>query len=206
MHALRLRGGRRLEALRGFTDTAAAAAGRLDCAENDVILLDDLRAKQALYSQHGQQCSLLRAALSDGTLAVLLYRLQAWLAGMGLGVLALLPHLVNKWLNGCVIGVRARFGPGLVLIHPIGVVINSAVQGGRNVWIESSVVIGENRGAFPRLGDEVFIGSGAKIIGGVRIGNGARIGANAVVLHDVGDGETAVGIPARTRPSTRAEG
>ena len=96
--------------------------------------------------------------------------------------------------------VRAQFGPGLVLIHPIGVVINSSVRGGRNVWIESGVVIGENRGQVPELGDDLFVGSGAKIIGGVRIGQGARIGANAVVLHDVPDGATAVGIPARARP------
>ena len=107
-----------------------------------------------------------------------------------------LPHV-----GGCVIGVRAQFGPGLVLIHPIGVVINSSVRGGRNVWIESGVVIGENRGQVPVLGDDLFVGSGAKIIGGVRIGQGARIGANAVVLHDVPDGATAVGIPARARPA-----
>jgi serine O-acetyltransferase len=162
-----------------------------------VILLDDLRAKQALYCQHGQTCSFARAVLADGTLAVVLYRIQYGLAGIGLGVLALIPHLLNKWINGCVIGVRARFGPGFVLIHPIGVVINSSVRGGRNVWLESSVVIGENRGAFPTLGDDIFVGSGAKIIGGVTLGNGARIGANAVVLKDVGAGETAVGVPAR---------
>jgi serine O-acetyltransferase len=46
----------------------------------------------------------------------------------------------------------------------------------------------------------VFVGSGAKIIGGLRLGDGARVGANAVVLHDVPAGATAVGIPARCRP------
>lgn len=165
-----------------------------------MLLLDDLRAKQALYSQYGPPCSLLKAVLADGTSANALYRLQSWLARLGLAPLALLPHILNKWFNGCVIGVRAQFGPGLVLIHPIGVVINSSVRGGRNVWIESGVVIGENRGQVPVLGDDLFVGSGAKIIGGVRIGQGARIGANAVVLHDVPDGATAVGIPARARP------
>ena len=95
------------------------------------------------------------------------------------------------------IGVRARFGPGFVLIHPVGVVINSSVVGGANVWIESSVVIGDNRGRSPLLGNDIFVGSGAKIIGGVKIGNGVRIGANAVVLHDLANGVTAVGIPAK---------
>jgi serine O-acetyltransferase len=165
-----------------------------------MLLMSDLRAKQRLYSQHGQACSLLKAAASDGTLANALFRAQAALARWRLAPLALIPHVLNKWLNGCVIGVRAQFGPGFVLIHPVGVVINSSVRGGNDVWIESGVVIGENRGRFPVLGDGVFIGSGAKVIGGVAIGSGARIGANAVVLHDVPAGATAVGIPARILP------
>lgn len=157
----------------------------------------DIQAKRRLYGAGGTPCSLAHALVSDGTLANLLYRCQSALTRAGLAPLALLPHLLNKWINGCVIGVRAEFGPGFVLIHPIGVVINSSVRGGRNVWLESSVVIGENRGGFPSLGDDVFVGSGAKIIGAVTIGSGARIGANAVVLHDVAAGSTAVGIPAR---------
>lgn len=161
------------------------------------LFWSDIRAKQALYSANGAPCSLPRALLSDGTLANGLYRLQSALSAAGLGPLALLPHVLNKWLNGCVIGVKARFGPGFVLIHPIGVVINSSVRGGRNVWLESSVVIGENRGGFPTLGDEVFVGSGAKIIGAVHVASRARVGANAVVLHDVAEGQTVVGIPAR---------
>jgi len=166
-------------------------------------LYRDLRAKQRLYSQHGERCSLLRAALADGTLAVALFRLQSALARMRLAPLAWAVHVLNKVLTGCVVGIRASFDEGLVFIHPIGVVINSSVRGGRNVWIESSVVIGENRGGFPRLGNDIFIGSGAKIIGAVTIGDGARIGANAVVLHDVAAGETVVGIPAR--PVSRVE-
>jgi serine O-acetyltransferase len=100
-----------------------------------------------------------------------------------------------------VIGVKARFGPGFVLVHPIGVVINSAVRGGSNISLESGVVIGDNRGGVPVLGNDVFVGSGAKIIGGLTIGSGARVGANAVVLHDVPAGATAVGIPARCKPA-----
>ncbi len=165
-----------------------------------MILLDDLRAKQALYSQYGEHCSLLKAAMADGTSANALYRLQEWLGAHGLAPLALVPHVLNKWFNGCVIGVRARFGPGFVLIHPVGIVINSAVRGGRDVWLESGVVIGDNRGGTPLLGDHVFVGSGAKIIGPLRVGDGARIGANAVVLSDVPDGATMVGIPARPLP------
>jgi len=163
-------------------------------------LLADLRAKQVLYSQYGPPCSLLKAVMADGTLANALFRTQEALASMGLAPLALVPHHLNKLLTGCVIGVRARFGPGLVLIHPIGVVINSSVVGGSNVWLESGVVIGDNRGRSPILCDDIFIGSGAKVIGGVRVGHGVKIGANAVVLHDLDDGVTAVGIPAKPLP------
>jgi len=162
-------------------------------------LLSDLRAKQALYSQYGPPCSMLKAIMSDGTLANALFRWQESLTACHLPVLALVPHCLNKWINGCVIGVHARFGPGLVLVHPIGVVINSAVRGGAGIVIESGVVIGDNRGRSPFLSDDVFLGAGAKVIGGVTLGRGARVGANAVVLHDVPDGATAVGIPARVR-------
>jgi serine O-acetyltransferase len=165
------------------------------------LLLADLRAKQRLYQQYGASCSLLKAVLADGTLASTLYRLQGQLVALKLTPLALLPHWLNKWVNGCVIGVKAQFGPGFVLVHPVGVVINSAVRGGSNICLESSVVIGDNRGGVPMLGDDVFVGSGAKIIGGLTIGSGARVGANAVVLHDVPAGATAVGIPARCKPA-----
>lgn len=166
-------------------------------------LLADLRAKQALYSQYGERCSLLKAVMADGSCANALYRAQAALCRWHLAPLALLPHWLNKLLNGCVIGIRAQFGPGFVLIHPVGVVINSSTRAGRNVWLESGVVIGDNRGRSPVLGDDIFVGSGAKIIGGVTLGSGARVGANAVVLHDVAPRTTVVGIPAR--PLARAD-
>jgi serine O-acetyltransferase len=159
-------------------------------------LLADLRAKQGLYGQYGARCPLWRAIMADGTSAIALYRLQHWLWRCRAHPLAWAVQWLNKAINGCMIGLQAEFGSGLVLIHPVGVVINSAVRGGRNVRIESGVVIGDNRGGVPVLGDDVFIGSGAKVIGGVSLGSRCRIGANAVVLKDVPAGATAVGIPA----------
>jgi serine O-acetyltransferase len=135
--------------------------------------------------------------LTDGSVANALFRLQSALARWRLAPLALIVHWINKWMNGCVIGINAQFGAGFVLIHPVGVVINSSVRGGRNVWLESGVVIGDNRGRCPVIGNDVFVGSGAKIIGGVTIGDGAKVGANAVVLHDVAPATTVIGIPAR---------
>ena len=143
---------------------------------------------------------MLQTILADGTFAGFIFRMQERLVEFRLPVLALVAHLVNKWLNGCVIGTRASFGDGLVLAHPIGIVINSSVRAGTNLVLESGVVIGDNRGRSPTIGDDVFVGSGAKILGGVTIGSGARIGANAVVMHDVAPGATVFGIPAREAP------
>ena len=161
----------------------------------------DLRAKQRLYSGSGQDISFFRVLLTDGTLANILFRLQSSSSCARLSGLAYFFHLLNKLINGCVIGIGARFDSGFVLIHPIGVVINSAVRGGSNIFIESGVVIGDNHGKSPVLGNNVFIGSGAKIIGGVRVGDHSNVGANAVVLNDVQDFSTAVGIPAKSFPN-----
>lgn len=160
----------------------------------------DLLAKRRLYSQYGANYSMLRTWLTDGTSANILYRLQEWCASIGGKPAGLPAHLLNKWFNGCVIGIGAQFGPGFVLIHPIGVVINAAVRGGREVWLESGVVIGDNRGLCPMLGDQVFIGSGAKVIGGLRVGDCTHVGANAVVTKDVPSHCVALGIPAQSRP------
>jgi serine O-acetyltransferase len=163
--------------------------------------LSDIAAKQKLYSQHQAQPSFMRVLFSDGTLANLLFRAQTFFSEIKIFPLALFFHILNKYINGCVIGLGARFESGFVLIHPIGVVINSSVRGGNNVWLESAVVIGDNNGRSPVLGNDIFVGSGAKIIGGLSIGDRVRIGANAVVLINLPDDCTAVGVPARILPT-----
>ncbi|NTW03517.1 MAG: serine acetyltransferase [Oscillochloris sp.] len=86
---------------------------------------------------------------------------------------------------------------GLYIAHPIGTVI-SPERIGKNCSIIAAVTIGmRNSWEFPSIGDNVFIGAGARVLGGITIGNGAIIGANAVVLNDLPDDATAVGIPAR---------
>lgn len=164
-------------------------------------LFFDIQAKRRLYSQNGVQISTFRAILTDGTVANILFRMQSGCSSVGLLPLSFFFHTLNKIFNGCVIGVGARFGGGLVLIHPVGVVINSSVTGGENILIESSVVIGDNHGMSPTLGNNIFIGSGAKILGGVHVSNNAFIGANAVVLKNVPENTTAVGVPAKSHPN-----
>lgn len=107
---------------------------------------------------------------------------------------------VQFWqvVAGAHITPDSDIGGGLQIPHPNGVVIHENAVIGSNCMIMQQVTIGQLAGPpVPRLGDRVYVGAGAKILGGVIIGDGARIGANAVVLTDVPANCTAVGIPAR---------
>jgi len=92
----------------------------------------------------------------------------------------------------------ATLGTGLMLPHPNGVVIHEEAVIGDDCMIMQQVTVGMIAdGEVPRIGNRVYVGAGAKIIGKLTIGDDARIGANAVVLADVPAGATAVGIPAK---------
>ena len=148
--------------------------------------------------------ALLRVLLTDGTGAMLLYRLMQASKHLRLAPLEMLFNRLNSVCCNCIIGRGADFGPRFVLIHATGVVINGRVQGGSGVHLEHQVTIGAEKREAPRLGDDVFVGAGAKILGSVTVGDGARVGANAVVVRDVPAHTTVVGVPARvvrTRPS-----
>ena len=157
----------------------------------------DLRLKAIWCYQDCSGRSVLRALLTDGTAAMLLYRLMQWSHHRGVWPVEMFCNKIMAVLCNCIIGRGAEFGPGFVLIHSTGVVINGQVRGGSGVHIEHQVTIGAERRESPVLGSDIFIGAGAKIIGGVTVGDGARIGANAVVIDDVPAHQTVVGVPAR---------
>ena len=157
----------------------------------------DLRQKAQWCYESQSRGAVMKVLLTDGTLAMLLYRLMQGSRRYHLTILEMIFNKLNAICSNCIIGRGAEFGPGLVLIHATGVVINGGVTGGCNVYIEHQVTIGAERRATPMIGNDVFIGAGAKILGAVRIGDGARIGANAVVVDDVPSDCTVVGIPAR---------
>ncbi len=92
-------------------------------------------------------------------------------------------------------------GPGLIIQHGFATVI-AARKIGQNCWINQQVTIGfkGSSGTSPVLGDGVLVYAGAKVLGDITIGDGAQVGANAVVLHDVPPLHTAVGVPARALP------
>lgn len=161
------------------------------------MILEDLKTKAAWCYGTVNAQTLIKTCLTDGTAAMFLYRLMQWSRRWRLTPLTMIFGKMNGLFCQCIIGRGAEFGPGFVLIHSNGVVINSNVTGGRRVFIEHQVTIGAEKNESPVIGDDVFIGAGAKIVGLVSIGNHARIGANAVVLKDVPAYATVGGIPAR---------
>jgi serine O-acetyltransferase len=128
--------------------------------------------------------------------AMLLYRFGSWCRQKHIPLAGIIQRAIALFY-GLEINISTHYGGGLYIAHPIGSVI-SAEKIGENCTIISSVTIGmRNEWKFPRIGNNVFIGTGARILGGIEIGDNAVIGANAVVIHDVPAGATAVGIPAR---------
>ena len=161
------------------------------------LIVSDLRAKAAWCYEDERARTLVKVLLTDGTFAMVFYRMMQWARRYRLAPIELLMNRLNTICCNCIIGRGAEFGPGFVLIHATGVVINGQVSGGENVFIEHQVTIGAERRQSPRIGSHVFIGAGAKIIGSITIGDHSRVGANAVVLDDVPAYATVAGIPAK---------
>lgn len=126
----------------------------------------------------------------------------------------LLPKLLT-YLNIVLFGIevtpRCQIGPGIFFPHTFGIVIG-ALKIGRNVTVYQGATLGAkdldmkfDPGLRPTVGDNVIIGSGSKILGGIRIGDNVIVGANAVVLRSIEPNVTAVGIPARAIPDSKAD-
>ncbi len=111
-----------------------------------------------------------------------------------------LSHL-TRWFTGIEIHPGATIGRRFFIDHGMGVVIGETAEIGDDVTLYHGVTLGGtswNEGKrHPTLGNGVVVGAGAKILGAIRIGDNAKIGCNAVVVKEVPDGATAVGIPAR---------
>ncbi len=100
-------------------------------------------------------------------------------------------------LYGLELSIGLQIGGGLYIAHPVGCVLH-ATSIGSNVTVISAVTFGTlEAGVWPTIGDDTFFGAGARVLGAITIGSGAKVGANAVVLHDVPARATAVGVPAR---------
>lgn len=163
------------------------------------MIVDDLKSKARWNYYTGTGIKpVIKALASDGSLCMILYRSMHWLNRYTITkLLAAVLCKMNTFLCGAVIGRNATFGNNFVVLHSVGVVINSKVRGGDNIVIESGVVIGEEKRGCPVLGNKIFIGSGAKIFGGITIGDNVTVGANAVVNKDVPSHVVVGGVPAR---------
>jgi len=161
------------------------------------LIFSDIKAKAEWLYGNSEQKNILKTLFTDGTFAMIVYRFMQACHRRRLIILTMIFNKINIIFGRCIIGRGASFGPRFVLIHSYGVVINTAVCGGSDIKIEHLVTIGAEGKESPVLGNNIFIGAGAKIIGGVKIGNNVKIGANAVVVDDVPDGATAVGVPAK---------
>jgi serine O-acetyltransferase len=116
---------------------------------------------------------------------------------VGLRMIATLRHRFWSVVTGADIPLNSRIGGGLSIPHPNGIVIHPDAQIGPNCLIFQQVTIGARDEGLPTIGGHVDCGAGAKILGGVIVGDHVRIGANAVVLDDVPERCSVVGIPAR---------
>jgi serine O-acetyltransferase len=136
-----------------------------------------------------------------GLHAVLMHRLAHALWNANLKWLGRFVSHLGRWLTGIEIHPGATIGRRFFIDHGMGVVIGETSEIGDDCTLYHGVTLGGttwNKGKrHPTLESSVVVGAGAKILGPITIGSGAKIGSNAVVVKDVPPGATAVGIPAR---------
>ncbi|SNX28667.1 serine O-acetyltransferase [Polynucleobacter meluiroseus] len=137
-----------------------------------------------------------------GLHAVWLHRLSHGLWSLGLKWFARLLSMLARWITGIEIHPAAKIGRRVFLDHGLGIVIGETTEIGDDCTIYQGVTLGGTslyKGVkrHPTLGKGVVISAGAKVLGGFHVGDGARVGSNAVVLKEIPAGATAVGIPAR---------
>lgn len=133
--------------------------------------------------------------------ALIAYRIAHYFYTKKLFFLARLISQISRFFTGIEIHPGAKIGRGLVIDHGMGVVIGETAEIGDDLLLYHGVTLGgtgKDKGKrHPTLGNNVVIGAGAKVLGPIYIGSNSKVGANSVVLKDVPEGATAVGIPAK---------
>src|SRR5271170_863045 len=166
-------------------------------------MFDNLRADfQAAMGHRTMERGMWRVFLRIETPAIVCYRFSHWVLKLRIPVvrpLLMIPALIWQRLNqmffGIFISPDAEIGPGMVIHTPYGVFI-PPVKIGANCTFTSGVLIGSGCRS---VGDNVYFGAGCKIIGDAKIGNNVVIVSNSVVLTDVPDNTTIMGVPARIK-------
>ncbi|HEX2910756.1 MAG TPA: serine O-acetyltransferase EpsC [Chloroflexia bacterium] len=142
--------------------------------------------------------------------AIILHRLAHALYKANVPFFPRLISQIARFLTGIEIHPGAKIGKGLFIDHGMGVVIGETAELGDNVTLYQGVTLGgtgkEQGKRHPTLQNDVLVGVGAKVLGAITLGEGARIGGGAVVLKDVPPHSTAVGVPARVVATRGAPG
>jgi serine O-acetyltransferase len=157
----------------------------------DAVIADDPAAKSRLQVM----------LLYSGLHAIWAYRLSHRLHGAGLVFVARALSQLARFLTGVEIHPAARIGRRFFIDHGMGVIIGETAEIGDDCLLYQGVTLGgtgnQSGKRHPSLGNRVVVGSGAKVLGNITIGDDVRVGANSVVLHDVPPFSTVVGIPGR---------
>jgi len=133
--------------------------------------------------------------------AIFWHRIASILWGIGLRLIARIISNILRTLTGIEIHPAARIKEGFFIDHGMGVVIGETSEIGKNVTIYQGVTLGgvsANVGKrHPTIGDNVIVGAGSKILGPLNIGSNTKIGANSVVIDDIPENSTVVGVPGK---------
>jgi len=139
--------------------------------------------------------------LYSGWHAILAHRIAHGLLRLKVPVLPRLISQLSRWVTGIEIHPGAQIGHAFFIDHGMGVVIGETTEIGHHVTLYQGVTLGgtgKDRGKrHPTLGDHVVVGAGAKVLGAITIGDNVKVGANSVVLKEVPENCTVVGIPGR---------
>lgn len=172
--------------------------------KNKSLILEDLDSVIARDPATGSRFQ--AALFSSGFHAIALYRLNHWLWQKGWKLTARFFSQVTRFLTGIEIHPGASIGKGFFIDHGMGVVIGETAEIGNNVTMYHDVTLGgttvfDKNGKVmtkrhPTIGNNVIIGSGAQILGPIKISDNVKIGSNAVVVKNVAKNETVVGVPA----------
>jgi serine O-acetyltransferase len=157
---------------------------------------------KAVFDRDPAATSTLEVILTyAGFHALIAYRLAHWLKSYGIPIVPRAISQLARWLTGIEIHPSALIGTGFFIDHGMGVVIGETAEIGDYVTLFQGVTLGgtgKERGKrHPTLGNHVVVGAGAKILGGITIGDNVKIGANSVVLKSVSANSTVIGVPAR---------
>ena len=183
---------------------------RIDMSLKELIKSDLSRFTQT-YVLRGQPFSARRVfwesmIFKAGFQAVLLYRISHRLSQRGWIYLPWFLSRVSLAVTGAEIEFNAEIGPGLMIAHPVGIVVGRGTIIGAEATLFQGVTFGvkswhpDEIRKFPRVGNQCYFFSGAAVVGNVTVGDNCVVGAHAVLTSDLPDGGLALGVPAKIYP------